>query len=76
MESSHRRRDMNKESKPNSRRKFLLTAGLGGAGAAAAAVAGRGIARGTGAGEPSAADKPRGYHVSEHVLKYYKTTQV
>ena len=65
---------MNNQSKPNSRRKFLLTASLGGAGAAAAVVAGRKIAPGGEAA--SAADKPRGYHVSEHILKYYKTTQV
>lgn len=65
---------MSNQSKTNGRRKFLLNAGLGGAGAAAAAVAGRRIATGaTGAAE---ADKPRGYHVSEHILKYYKTTQV
>jgi hypothetical protein len=65
---------MSNQSKSNSRRKFLLNAGLGGAGAAAAAVAGRQIASG---GQGAAdADKPRGYHVSEHILKYYKTTQV
>jgi hypothetical protein len=65
---------MNNQSKPSSRRKFLLTAGLGGAGVAAVAVAGRQIAS-TGQVKTDAA-KPRGYHVSEHILKYYKTTQV
>ena len=65
---------MNNQSKTNSRRKFLLTAGLGGAGVAAVAVAGRQIAS-EGQGKPAVA-KPRGYHVSEHILKYYKTTQV
>lgn len=64
---------MNKTGNPNSRRKFLLTAGLGGAGAAAAVVAGRKVSPGA---KDTGADKPRGYHVSEHVLKYYKTTQV
>ena len=65
---------MKNQSKSNSRRNFLLTASLGGAGAAAAVVAGRKVASG---GESGAAtDKPRGYHVSEHVRKYYKTTQV
>ena len=65
---------MNNQTKPNSRRKFLLNATLGGAGAAAAVVAGKKVAAG---GEAAAAvDKPRGYHVSEHILKYYKTTQV
>ncbi len=66
---------MNNERKPNSRRKFLLTASLGGTGAAAAVVAGRGAATVPGA-QAAAEEKPRGYHVSEHVLKYYKTTQV
>ena len=65
---------MNNQSKPNSRRKFLLTASLGGAGAAAAVVTGTKIVQ-AGAGD-SAGDRPRGYHVSEHILKYYKTTQV
>lgn len=65
---------MNNESKSNSRRKFLLNAGLGGAGVAAVAVVGRQASTG-GQGSPAAAKK-RGYHVSEHILKYYKTTQV
>ena len=65
---------MNNQTKPNSRRKFLLNATLGGAGAAAAVVAGKKVVAG---GEAAAAtDAPRGYHVSEHILKYYKTTQV
>ena len=61
--------------KPTNRRNFLLAAGLGGAGAAAAVA--------TGIRKPSAkaasadpAGKPTGYHVSEHILKYYKTTEV
>ncbi len=65
---------MNNESKAKSRRKFLLNAGLGGAGVAAVAVAGRQVA--TGAQVAPEAAKTRGYHVSEHILKYYKTTQV
>jgi hypothetical protein len=63
-----------KQNKPNSRRKFLLTASLGGAGAAAAVVAGRKAVQSGGAA--SGAIEPRGYHVSEHILKYYKTTLV
>jgi nitrous oxide reductase len=66
---------MNNERKQNSRRKFLLTAGLGGAGAAAVVVAGRTVANAPGA-QAADGEKTRGYHVSEHVLKYYKTTQV
>ncbi len=65
---------MSNDTKPNSRRKFLLNASLGGAGAAAAVVAGRKIASDGKAG--TAAGQPRGYHVSEHILKYYKSTQV
>jgi hypothetical protein len=65
---------MNNRTKPNSRRNFLLTASLGGVGAAAAVVAGKKVA--AVAQDAPAADKPRGYHVSEHILKYYKTTQV
>lgn len=63
-----------KSTKPNSRRKFLLAAGAGGAGVAAAVVATR---KATSPGqEAPAVDQPKGYHVSEHVLKYYKTTLV
>lgn len=65
---------MNKQSKPNSRRKFLLNAGLGSAGAAAAIVAGKKAATSV-AGSPDA-QETRGYHVSEHIRKYYKTTLV
>jgi hypothetical protein len=63
-----------KQAKANTRRKFLLAAGLGGVGAAAAVVAGNKSAKGT----VAAQDAPGtgGYHVSEHILKYYKTTQV
>jgi hypothetical protein len=65
---------MKNQTKPNSRRKFLLAASLGGAGAAAVVVTGAKIAQ----PEPGAqaAGERRGYHVSEHILKYYKTAQV
>ena len=63
-----------KSKKPNTRRNFLLAASLGGAGAAAALVAGRQATPGS--AETPSVDKPKGYHVSEHILKYYKTTQV
>jgi hypothetical protein len=68
-----RRREM-KQAKANSRRKFLLNASLGGVGAAAAVVAGKKVANVTAAAQE--ASGPGGYHVSEHILKYYKTTQV
>jgi nitrous oxide reductase len=63
-----------KQAKANSRRKFLLAASLGGVGAAAAVVAGKKVSKGTSATADAAG--PGGYHVSEHILKYYKTTQV
>ena len=64
-----------KTTKSTNRRNFLLAAGLGSAGVAAAVVAGgaKPVAR-TKAAE--AADQPSGYHASEHILKYYKTTKV
>ncbi|HUP98536.1 MAG TPA: formate dehydrogenase [Usitatibacter sp.] len=64
-----------KTTKPTHRRNFLLAAGLGTAGAVAAVA--------TKAGAPTAtkslaeeAAKPSGYHASEHIRKYYKTTEV
>jgi len=57
------------------RRKFLLGAGLGTAGVAAALVSRPVAAPKVSAGEAEAA-KPDGYRASEHVLKYYKTTEV
>lgn len=64
-----------KATKQDNRRKFLLAAGLGGAGVAAAVVA-KGT-RPAGAAETAAAEaEPSGYRASEHILKYYKTTEV
>jgi hypothetical protein len=60
---------------PSNRRKFLLAAGLGTAGVAATVVATTRPALKTGEAQPA----PRqgdGYHASEHILKYYKTTEV
>jgi len=64
-----------KTTKENNRRKFLLAAGLGSAGVAAAVVA-KGTGPAAGAGAAESAKQPSGYHVSEHILKYYKTTEV
>jgi len=63
------------KSKSKSRRAFLLTASAGTAGAAVAIVAGRKTSDVPGATpvEPGAGD---GYRVTEHVQKYYKTTEV
>ena len=57
------------------RRKFLLAAGLGGAGAAVVAMgkAGKGAAPAQAAG---AGEEASGYRDTEHIRKYYKTTQV
>jgi shikimate 5-dehydrogenase len=57
-----------------SRRNFLLTVGAGGAATAAAIVAKKPTETST----PSSTDKraTRGYHASEHVNNYYRTTKV
>jgi hypothetical protein len=60
--------------KPTNRRNFLLAAGLGTAGAVAA-VAAKPAKPGAKALAAEAA-KPSGYHASEHIQKYYKTTEV
>lgn len=63
-----------KSAKPSSRRNFLVAAGLGTAGAVAAVAT---ATKGPAAGEAApAVDAKKGYHVSDHILKYYKTTQV
>ena len=63
-----------KTAKPTNRRNFLLAAGLGGAGVAAAVATGK---KATSREKIAAAQaQPSGYHVTEHILKYYKTTKV
>lgn len=64
-----------KTTKTTNRRNFLLAAGLGSAGVAAAVVAG-GRKPGAKVGAADAAARPSGYHDSEHIQKYYKTTRV
>ena len=64
---------MNRPDRKLSRRNFLLAAGAGSA-AAAAVVAGKGSQ-----GEPKKAEAvsgSTGYHVTEHIRKYYNTTKV
>ena len=56
------------------RRNFLLAAGLGGAGAAVAVATGARKAAPKAVAD--AATQPTGYHTSEHIKKYYKTTEV
>jgi nitrous oxide reductase len=55
------------------RRKFLLTVGLGGAGAAAGAVGGRAMLANK---EQAQTATARGYRLSAHVQNYYRTTRV
>jgi len=63
-----------KTAKTTNRRNFLLAAGLGGAGVAAAVAGG---AKKPGREKIVAAEaKPSGYHVTEHIQKYYKTTEI
>ena len=58
------------------RRKFLMAASLGGAGAVAAVVAGKQAAQAPEPGADAAATQASGYRVTEHIEKYYKTTEV
>ncbi|HEX3061977.1 MAG TPA: formate dehydrogenase [Usitatibacter sp.] len=64
-----------KTKRTEDRRKFLLAAGLGGAGAAGL-VAGVKAKKAPGAAGTEAAASQDGYRTTEHILKYYKTTQV
>ena len=63
-----------KTTKSTNRRNFLLAASLGGAGVAAAVATRSGDEPAAEGGE--AKPQASGYHVSEHILKYYKTTEV
>lgn len=56
------------------RRRFLLTASLGSAGAVAAVVARSPVAPEVPAAAPQA--QGDGYRVSEHILHYYRTTRI
>jgi len=58
-----------------SRRNFLVTIGAGSA-AAVAAVAAKTAAPVTEQAAKTAGTKSTGYQVTEHVRKYYRTTQV
>lgn len=63
-----------KTTKPNTRRKFLLAAGAGSAGAVAAvATKGAKVAATPEAREAAQGD---GYRLTEHIQKYYKTAKV
>jgi hypothetical protein len=64
-----------KTANTTNRRKFLLAAGLGGAGAAAAVVTAASKTKAVPGAAPATGESS-GYRVSEHILKYYKTTEV
>lgn len=63
-----------KTTRPNTRRKFLLAAGAGSAGAVAA-IAAKGVGAPHDKGAATAAEGD-GYRLSEHIQKYYKTAKV
>jgi hypothetical protein len=65
---------MKSPSSPLSRRRFLFAAGAGSV-ATAAAVATR-TATDAPRGKPEAATSGKGYHVTEHIRKYYNTAKV
>jgi NhaP-type Na+/H+ or K+/H+ antiporter len=58
------------------RRHFLLTAGVGGVGAAAAVVAVRTTGDSKEATAPTAQKDTRGYRMTEHIASYYRTARV
>ena len=64
---------MNDKKAKLSRRNFLVTLGAGGAATAAAIVA-----KNTTPSATTSKDKraTRGYHASEHISNYYRTTKV
>lgn len=63
---------MSEGNKRLSRRNFLLTVGAGGAATAAAIVA-----KAPSATSPAKEKRAsRGYHASEHINNYYRTTKV
>jgi len=65
---------MNERAKRLSRRNFLLTAGAGSAVAAAAIVTNNTSPSASAPGKDKRAT--RGYHASEHINNYYRTTKV
>jgi hypothetical protein len=65
---------MTERTKRLSRRNFLLTVGAGGAATAAAIVTSK--APSSSAAPDKSKRATRGYHASEHVNNYYRTTKV
>ncbi len=67
---------MSSQSPRESRRRFLAVASISGAGAAVAVVASGVKPQAQQAGAEVASEERRGYHLSEHIKKYYNTTLV
>ena len=71
---------MKSESKmpvPTTRRNFLLGATLASAGAVAAVVTGSSVSESIDAqAVESKPIKPKGYHLTPHIAKYYETTKL
>ena len=64
---------MSERTKRLSRRNFLLTVGAGGAATAAAVVATKKTPNASSGKDKRAS---QGYHVTEHINNYYRTTKV
>jgi len=64
-----------KTTRPSNRRKFLLAAGLGGAGALAAVTAGAKSVAGP-VQQVDAGSSETKYRETDHIRKYYETTKV
>ena len=65
---------MDRPNRKLSRRSFLLAAGAGGVAATAAVITGTNGQDAPKKGE--AVSGAKGYHVTEHIRKYYNTTKV
>ncbi|MBL8524109.1 MAG: hypothetical protein JNN20_10495 [Betaproteobacteria bacterium] len=64
------------EQPENNRRKFLVGATLGSAGAVAAAVVGGTATDVLDTTKVAAAKKVKGYHETDHIRQYYETTRI
>jgi len=72
---------MKTEQKPadratGNRRKFLLGATLGSAGAVAAVVTGGGVKQVLDVAAVAPEKKVKGYHETDHIRQYYETTRI
>lgn len=66
---------MNSKTTNLKRRGFLVSVGLGGAGAAAGVIGAKTMLEQP-AGSPGKQASAKGYRLSEHVQNYYRTTRV